>query len=475
MKKHTIIPYLTGLLLSAIVLSGGCKKHSAEDPGATPGNGIITLTTMSPIFEAEGGDVFITFHSTAAWTAEVDQTWGSVSPSQGDAGEATVTLHTDKNSSGSERNATLILRSGTTTERMVFYQKQENALTVTKNRFEVKQAGDNITVEVIANISFEYEIAEDAVNWLIPIESRAMETTQLHFQVKPNDSARSRIGTIEIRSRDLMETVTVYQDGEEPQIILTEEKPVMGSDGGILTVELRSNLDYDIQLPDQPDWLREITTRTLSTYTHRFEADPNESYDSRSTRIVFTNTESGISQTVTVTQMQRNAILVSKEQYMLDAAAGTLEFKVNTNVDFKITTSEEWIHESQGTRALEERSLKFTVDANSNENPREATIRLTADDMEQTIKVYQAGRDGTGILRITHTNGAFAIPTFTGSSMFLYGTVSWGDGAQEEYREGLSHTYRSGSSHTVTIEMMGATMFTLPDLIGITELDLTQF
>ena len=69
MKKHTIIPYLTGLLLSAIVLSGGCKKHSAEDPGATPGNGIITLTTMSPIFEAEGGDVFITFHSTAAWTA----------------------------------------------------------------------------------------------------------------------------------------------------------------------------------------------------------------------------------------------------------------------------------------------------------------------------------------------------------------------------------------------------------------------
>lgn len=160
---------------------------------------------------------------------------------------------------------------------------------------------------------------------------------------------------------------------------------------------------------------------------------------------------------------------------MLDAAAGTLEFKVNTNVDFKITTSEEWIHESQGTRALEERSLKFTVDANSNENPREATIRLTADDMEQTIKVYQAGRDGTGILRITHTNGAFAIPTFTGSSMFLYGTVSWGDGAQEEYREGLSHTYRSGSSHTVTIEMMGATMFTLPDLIGITELDLTQF
>ena len=121
--------------------------------------------------------------------------------------------------------------------------------------------------------------------------------------------------------------IMVYQDGEEPQIILTEEKPVIGSDGGIHTLELRSNLDYDIQLPDQPDWLREITTRTLSTYTHRFEADPNESYDSRSTRIVFTNTESGISQTVTVTQMQRNAILVSKEQYMLDAAAGTLEFK----------------------------------------------------------------------------------------------------------------------------------------------------
>lgn len=474
MKTHTILPYLTGLLLSALVLSGGCTKHSDDEPG-TSGNGIITLTTLPPVFEAAGGDAAIIFHSTADWTAEVDQTWGSVSPNQGKAGDATITLHVDKNASGGERNATLILHSGSTSERLVFYQKQENALTVTSSRFEVAQAGRDITVEVVANISFEYEVEEEASEWLIPIESRAMETTLLHFQVKPNDSPRKRVGNIEIRSRDLTETVTVYQDGEEPQIILSEESPVVGSDGGTLTVELRSNLDYDIQLPDQPDWLREITTRTISTYTHRFEVDPNEGYDNRTTRIVFTDAESGTSQTVTVTQMQRNAILISEERYTLDAAAGTLDFKVNTNVDFEVTTSEEWIREAPGTRAMEERSLKFTVDANPDETPREATIRLSADGVEQTIRVYQAGLDGTGILRITHTNAAFALPTFTGLSTLLYGTISWGDGAQEEYREGLSHTYRSGSSHTVTIEMTGATTFTLPDLIGITELDLTQF
>ena len=51
MKKHTIIPYLTGLLLSAIVLSGGCKKHSAEDPGATPGKGLIPRPPCRPFFE----------------------------------------------------------------------------------------------------------------------------------------------------------------------------------------------------------------------------------------------------------------------------------------------------------------------------------------------------------------------------------------------------------------------------------------
>lgn len=472
--KRTIQIFGTLLLLAAATLPTGCKKDSAES--AAPANGVITLTNnIPPIFEAEGGQTTVTFNSTAAWSAEVDQSWASVTPSEGQAGNVSVTLHAEPNDSGSERNATLILHSGTGTARLVFYQKQENALTVTSNRYEVERQGRDITVEVQANVTFEYEIDEAAEEWIEELDTRAMTTTLLHFRIYPNDTPGKREGRITLRSSDRTEVVTVYQEGEEPEIILSESTPTMGSDGGTLTVEVRSNLTCEVQLPDAPDWLREKATRTMSTYTYHFEVDPNEGYDNRTTRIVFHNAEFGVSQTVTVTQMQRNAILVAEERYTLDAAAGTLNLPVNTNVDFEVTTSEDWIRQTTSTRALEERTLRFTFDANTGDAPREAQIRLTADGVEQTIRVYQAGRDGESRLGIVHTKQTFTIPFFSGSSTLLYGTVTWGDGSQEEYTEEASHTYQSGSTHTVTLEMAGADSFTLPDLVGITELDLSEF
>lgn len=471
--KRTIQLFGTLLLLAAAALPTGCKKDSAES--AAPANGVITLTNdIPPIFEAEGGQSTVTFQSTAAWSAEVDQSWASVMPGEGEAGSQTVTLRAEPNDSGSERNATLILRSGTGTARLVFYQKQENALTVTSNRYEVGREGEDITIEVQANVTFDYEIDEAAEEWIEEIGTRAMTTTLLHFRVYPNDTPRKREGRITLRSNDRTETVTVYQEGEEPEIILTDAAPTMGSDGGTLTVELRSNITYEVQLPDAPDWLRAVTTRSMSTYTHRFEVDPNEGYDNRTTRIVFYNAEFGVSQTVTVTQMQRNAILIAEDRYTVGAAAGTLDLQLNTNVAFGVECSEEWIRQTPSSRALEEQTLRFAYDANTGDDPREALIRLTADGAEQTIRVCQAGRDGESRLSIIHTRTAFTIPFFSGSAL-LYGTIAWGDGAEEEYTEEASHTYSGGTTHTVTFEMAGVDSFTLPDLTGITELDLSEF
>ena len=98
------------------------------------------------------------------------------------------------------------------------------------------------------------------------------------------------------------------------KMTLTTDKQTVGSQGGPFTIEVQCNVDYTVELPDAPEWLREVTSGTPETGLHRFEADPNEDYDNRTARIVFTNRTFGLSRTFTLTQMQKNAILIAQRE-----------------------------------------------------------------------------------------------------------------------------------------------------------------
>lgn len=464
---------IIGTLLSAAILLSACTdENKKNEQPETPSIAFDDMPQL--VFETAGGEADVHFTATADWTAEVDQSWCSVRPSQGNATASTVTLTVSENETTEERNATLVLKCGASTARLTFMQKQKDALTVTSNRVEVDANGGNITVEVKANITFEYSVDEKAAGWLSAVQTRSMTSTQLQFSVAPNESLEKREGKILIQSGELTETVTVYQAGEELQLALTQDEYTVGSEGGSITVELRSNVPYQVHLPDNAGWLNEVATRSLSTYTRRFEVAPNEGYDYRTARIVFSNEELGLADTVTVTQVQKDAILVAQEEYTVDAMGGTLEFSVNTNVDFQTELSAEWIRQAASTRALVEVPLSFIIDANPGTEPREAVITLRAGELQQSIKVVQPGRQDQGWLRIVHTNRTFKIPVISGSG-FSYGRISWGDGQEEAYQNDASHTYQNEGTHTVSIELIGAEEVSLPDLVGVTDLDLSQF
>lgn len=139
------------------------------------------------------------------------------------------------------------------------------------------------------------------------------------------------------------------------------------------------------------DWLRENSSRSLSTYTHYFIVDPNETYDARSAVIRFIDRENGIEQTVTVTQMQRDAIVVAQNVYQIGVEGGALNFAVQANVDFTVSTNADWITQVEA-RGLTERMLCFEVTPNEGEEMREAVITLESGSVKQTIKVQQFGK-----------------------------------------------------------------------------------
>ena len=380
-----------------------CSDGDSDTGEGTPNNKpsnppapTITLDVSSANFTTSGGTSSITFTASEAWTAEVINSradnWCSINPTSGAAGNATITVTTEPNDTPDDRSASIHIKSGTTTKTVTVSQKQKDALTVTSSRFEVAAEGGEVQIEVKANINFDYTIEESAKEWVQYESTRAMKTSTLTFAVAENDNIKKREAQITIKSGEFKETITLYQEGSKPSIVISKDEYVVSSDGETIAIEVKSNVDVSIEIPTDVDWIKENTTRATSTNTYRFDIDENIDYEQRSAEIKFTNKENNLSEVVKVTQAQKDVIVLAKDSYTIDSEGEQIQIEVGHNVDFDVEIGCDWITKVD-TRAFTTETLTFSVSKNPTNDNREGVITFKSKDgkLSQTVTVYQEG------------------------------------------------------------------------------------
>ena len=372
---------------------GGGNNNNNE----TPKQPEITLNATASNFASDGGSSEITFTTSAAWTAEVINTradaWCSVNPTSGAAGDAKITVTTTANDTPDDRSASIVIKAGTASKTITVSQKQKDALTVTASKFEIGAEGGEVSIEVKANIDFEYAIEESAKDWVEYKTTRALKSSNLVFDIKENELEEKREARITIKSGEFSEDITIYQAGAEPTIVISQNEYVVSSDGDTIAVDVASNIDVSVELPADADWISENTTRGMSTNTFYFDIAPSEEYDQRTADIKFTNKENSLSEVVKIVQTQKDAIVLAENEYVFGVAGGNLDFEILTNVDITISISDDaksWIKQVE-SRGLEKKALYFNVSACSAEEDREGTITILGGDATQVIVVKQLG------------------------------------------------------------------------------------
>ncbi len=386
----------------------GCTDEGPDDGGSTGGGSTqpqttITLTTTALNFTSEGGSQNVTFTSSGDWTAQVlndrANDWCKLTPASGAAGNGQITVTAAANATTDERSASIILKSGTVQKTIKVTQKQKDALTVTASKFEVAAEGGTVAIEVKANIDFSYAVDGASQSWIKYQTTRAMKTSTLVFDIAENDSRDKRQGTVTISSGALKEVVTIYQEGAKPTIVISKSEYVIGSEGGSVAVEVKSNVDVSVELPSDVEWLSESTTRAMSTNTYYFDVAENTGYDQRSATIVFTSKADNLTEEVTITQTQKDVIVLAKSEYEFDVDGGELDFEILTNVDVTVKTSATWIKQVT-TRALDCKMLFFDIAANDAQEDREGTITISGGDVTQIVTVKQMDKDMSEFLEI---------------------------------------------------------------------------
>ena len=178
-----------------------------------------------------------------------------------------------------------------------------------------------------------------------------------------------------------------------PQLSVNVRELAVKSAGETVSVQVTCNVPYEVSLPAAVAWIAQhapTTTTGSGVQTHTFEVKPNEQYAERTATIRFrTKEQPQLTADVVLTQMQLDAIIVACKTYEAKPEGGVLQFVINTNVAFQVTSSEAWIKPAASTRALEEKSLSFDVEPNEVADSREATITITSGTLKQEVKVTQ--------------------------------------------------------------------------------------
>jgi len=406
------------------------EPEPGPEPTPKPKESITISSSENLSFESDGGSSTISFTTTEAWTASITNNradaWCSIEPTTGEKGNNSITLKVKENEETDDRTAVIQLKAGSTTKKINVSQKQKNALTLTTNKFEIPCSGGEFEIEIKANVKYSYTIDEKAKEWISYESSRALSTSYLKFKVALNQGDK-REGIITISDGILTEKVTVYQEASGPTIVLSKNEYTVASEGETITVEVSSNVDVEVQMPDV-DWIKENKSRAFSTHTYHYVIAPNEGYDNREAEIVFKNKENNLVEKVVVRQLQKDAIVLADNEYTLPSDGGHLDFNVSSNVEFKVTVEGEWIKQVE-SRGLTDKPLYFDVAENTSEDERDGRIILTGEKIQQEIKVIQKGKTSfdisTRTVEVDGNGGTFELTITSNIGYKITSNVDW--------------------------------------------------
>lgn len=308
------------------------------------------------------------------------------------------------------------MTAGDLTKSIVVTQKQKDAITLTTAKFEVDKNGGEIQVEVKANVTYEVVIPKQYQNWIregsesgqIIMGDKGhnqmhesatrtdMDRTVRKFYISKSEEYDKREGEIIFRSGELEEVLKVYQTGEAI-LLLTKNEYTVSDKGEQIVVELNSNFDFDVKMP-QVDWITTTVTRSVSSHTLYYTVTPNETYDKREAEIIYYDrNDKSVADTLKIVQVQKDAILLSQKEYSVGCDEEYIEVEVNANVDFEVqiqNSCSSWITmvENPTTKGLVSRKVNFKISENTSYDGRmgEIVIKDKRGNLSETVIVRQA-------------------------------------------------------------------------------------
>ncbi len=307
------------LALGAALGSASCDDEDTKTPEPTPvPDGEISLAvSATEALPAIGGEVEVTVTSNGDWRVIGPQEWSRPSAVEGVSGDKVV-FSVDPNDGDTDRSVVYKFFTGNKTVAWTLSQQAGEWFDIVSDlQVPMGVAGGNFFVRTAASETVDIAIQEDAAGWISipadapagpfdPTGSQAL-TRSLEFDVAANETFVGKTGHIVLTAAGEEYTITVTQD-QTDMIRLVATPGTVLPEGGDLAVQLESNIDYTVEIPEGVTWLEHKSSQTgavdpqtgLTARTETFSM--GEAKFARDAEVTFRGVDSAFELTVKISQ-----------------------------------------------------------------------------------------------------------------------------------------------------------------------------
>ena len=191
--------------------------------------------------------------------------------------------------------------------------------------------------------------------------------------------------------------------------------------------------------------------------------------------VIVTNGKKTLLKKLTFTEL--GALMVTDEVTtgVMTCKGGVLNFNIAANVEYVVSITSggspvDWVHHID-TKAMTPYSLDFQVDPNAG-GQRTANITITSSETSDTAEFTVVQYAATPSFVVSNTGTAAKIPTVLGDG--LEGLVDF-EGGIVTWNPSLAKTWDTSGEHSAEYFVSGATGFSLENLTGLVNLDVSGF
>ena len=355
-------------------------------------------------------------------------------------------------------------------ESITIYQPFNMVFSVDSTSFEVSMDGATFTVNLRHNIGYDVSIPSSC-DWLskvsgarkagarnttsrtLPLQSRrgrggltrastqGTDTTAIVFRASENTTEQEREATITISNKDAGAETKIYVHQPFTTTFSVDSTSFeVGTNGGTKTVNLESNISYDVSIPSDCDWITlqsNSRTRGASTSSNKsgqgrsntrgtktialvFKVSKNTTGKERSATVTLGNSKLGVSKAISFKQKFESTFSVDTTAVEVDELGGTFGVNVVANVSVSVQPQVSWlsvgsktgegdgywtqnISVSRFTNKTDQRQgkVKFLYAAGNESKTVTVTQKRTLYIKESDVTLTEAGKDST--LTLTNT------------------------------------------------------------------------
>lgn len=156
--------------------------------------------------------------------------------------------------------------------------------------FDAMEEEQSISFSVNTDWALSIASASGSVDWCKASATSGNEgLITVKFSVTENKDYEERSVFVTIRADVLEETFMITQKASDA-LLVTTDKYEVPQEGGQIEIEVKANIDYQIEISeDAKSWITETYSRALTTRKNVFDVTMNTSTEEREGEIIFRN------------------------------------------------------------------------------------------------------------------------------------------------------------------------------------------